>query len=89
MHSHFAGFLFTSACIKRTCGAAISTGPSMDVEPTPALRWVQLKADATPANGVCVCVRHWKDELYTHTHEEERGAAVAAIRWEPMRVELL
>lgn len=49
-------YLSVAACIDGTCGAAISTGRFLDVEPTPVLRWVQLKADATPANGVCVCM---------------------------------
>lgn len=63
--SHCAGlsslslYLTVAAGIDGTCGAAISTGRFMDVESMPALRWVQLKADATLANGVCMCVCVW------------------------------
>lgn len=48
--------LTVAAGINGTCGAAISTGRFMDVETMPALRWVQLKADATLANGLCMCI---------------------------------
>lgn len=49
-------YLTLAACIEGTCGAAISPGRFMVVTTTPVLTWVQLKADATPANGVCMCV---------------------------------
>ena len=49
-------YLSVAACIDGTCGAAISAGQFLDVETMPVLRWVQLKADATLANGVCMCM---------------------------------
>ena len=54
-------YLSSTACIKETCGAAISVSRLMNVETLPLLIWVQLKTDATPANGVHVCavVRCW------------------------------
>lgn len=49
-------YLTLAACIEGTCGAAISPGRFMDVTTMPVLTWVELKADATPANGVRTCV---------------------------------
>lgn len=64
--SHCAGLFFMwQHGIQGTCGAAISTGRFMDVGTKPVLRGVQLKADATLVNGVCICVWYayrWKGE---------------------------
>ena len=62
--SHCAGLLLSlylaaAAGVDGTCGSAISPGRSVGVEPMPVLRWVQLKTDAAPANGLCVCARVW------------------------------
>lgn len=62
--SHSAGLLLSlylaaAAGIDGTCGAAISTGRFVGVEPMPVLRWVQLKTDAALANGLCMCACVW------------------------------
>lgn len=74
-----------AAGINWTCGAAISTGRFMDVETMPVLQRVQLKADATLANGVCARVVVCGREILSYIDRERVGG----VRWESMEVELL
>lgn len=51
-----SGFL---CAIDGTYVAAISTIRFVDVVTLAIPRWVQLKADSTLTNGLCVCISVW------------------------------